>query len=140
MKRILFITAFLLGFGIALEAQTMVGLSKEKVAEEMKKEHRDFHKDDSVIRQRFNYLKFVNNLRTQTWIIYFDNEDIAVTSKLVCDYSDYEDKVLDLQGKYRQTGENTWEFLSGSDTILVEVIKQEWYFSIRETRKTSAED
>jgi hypothetical protein len=135
MKQILFITVIVFAFGMGLEAQTLVGLSKEEVAEKMKEEHRDFHKDESVIRQRFNYLKYVNGLRTKTWIIYFNDKDIAMTSKLVCDYSDYEDMVLDLQARYRQTGENTWEFLSGSDTILVEVLKQDWYFSVRETRK-----
>jgi hypothetical protein len=135
MQRIFFISIVLLGICLGVTAQSMIGLTKEEVANKVKKEHRDFHKDDSVIRQRFNYLKYVNGLRTKTWIIYFDEHDIARTSKLICDYSDFEDEVRDIQENHRQTGEYTWEYKSGMDTILVEVSKQEWYFTIRETSK-----
>ena len=135
----LFICTIMFGMGSQLQSQTMVGLSKEEVIAAVKRDHKNFHKDDSVIKQHFNYLKYVNGQRTKTWIIYFNDEDIARTSKLICDYSDYEDMVLDLQGKYPQTGENTWEFMSGSDTILVELIRQEWYFSIKETKKQAVE-
>ncbi len=36
----------------------------------------------------------------------------------------------------QQSGEYLWEYQLDSDTIQVELIKQEWYFTIRETKKT----
>ena len=138
MKLKLIIFAIILGFSLQLNAQTMVGLTKEEVSVLVKKEHKSFRKDASIIKQRFNYLKYVNGTRTRTWIIYFTDEDICKTSKLICDYGDYEDMVLDLQSKFRQTGENTWEFMQGTDTIHVELIKQEWYFTIRESKTKRA--
>lgn len=140
MKLKLIIYGLILGFGLHLNAQTMVGLSKEEVAARVKDEYKSFKKDASIVKQRFNYLKYVNGTRTRTWIIYFTDEDICNTSKLICDYSDYEDMVLDLQSKYRQTGQNTWEYMEGNDTIHVELIKQEWYFTIRESRTPRAGD
>ena len=140
MKLKLIIYGLILGFGLQLNAQTMVGLSKEEVAARVKDEYKSFKKDASIIKQRFNYLKYVNGTRTRTWIIYFTDEDICNTSKLICDYSDYEDMVLDLQSKYRQTGQNTWEYMAGTDTIHVELIKQEWYFTIRESKTPRAGD
>ncbi len=137
MKTILFICTLILGLGSQLQSQTMVGLSKEEVKVAVKKNHKKFHRDDSVIRQQFNYLKYVNGRRTKTWIIYFNDLDTCKTSKLVCDYSDFDKIFEEINSKYNKTGENLWEFQHGSDTIQVELIKLEWYFTIRETRKTS---
>ncbi len=135
MKKLLIIAMLLLGSGLLLRAQTMVGLPKEEVAAVMKSDHRDFHKDQSVIKQRFNYLKYVNGPRTKTWIIYFDDDDICKTSKLVCDYGDYDKVLADVESRCRKTGDLSWEFLSGKDTISLELIKRDWYFSVREIKK-----
>jgi len=139
MKKIFFICTLILGLGSQLQSQTMVGLSKEEVKAAVKKDHKKFHRDDSVIKQRFNYLKYVNGRRTKTWIIYFNELDTCKTSKLVCDYSDLDKMFEEINSKYSKTGENLWEFQVGSDTFQVELIKQEWYFTIRETRKTIEE-
>ena len=139
MLKILFICTLILGLGSQLQSQTMVGLSKEEVKAAVKKDHKKFHRDDSVIKQRYNYLKYVNGPRTKTWIIYFNELDTCKTSKLVCDYSDLDKMFEEINSKYSKTGEMLWEFQHGSDTFQVELIKQEWYFTIRETRKTIEE-
>ena len=135
----LFICTIMFGMGSQLQSQTMVGLSKEEVIAAVKRDHKNFHKDDSVIKQHFNYLKYVNGPRTRTWIIYFNEEDICKTSKMVCDYSDFDEVLEEINRKCTPTGENLWEFQVDSNSIQVELIKQEWYFSIRETKKTSEE-
>jgi len=135
MKKIGFICAIILATGGMLFGQTMVGLSKDEVVATVKKDHREFRKDESVIKQRFNYVKYVNGPRTKTWIIYFNEQDVCRTSKVVCDYSDYNTVLEDINHRYKKTGELNWEFQVDSDTILVELIKQEWYFTIRETKK-----
>lgn len=140
MKNRLIICVIILGLGAMLNAQSVVGMSKEDVKEKVKKEHRNFRKDDSVIKQRFNYLKYVNGMRTRTWIIYFTDEDICKTSKLVCDYSEYNEELEKLNFAFEKTGESVWEYPVGKDTIQIELIKQEWYFTIRETRKQGAGD
>ena len=140
MKNRLIICVIILGLGAMLNAQSVVGMSKEDVKEKVKKEHRNFRKDDSVIKQRFNYLKYVNGMRTRTWIIYFTDEDICKTSKLVCDYSEYNEELEKLNFAFEKTGESVWEYPVGMDTIQIELIKQEWYFTIRETRKQGAGD
>ena len=123
-----------------LFGQTMVGLSKEEVRATVKKDHKEFRRDDSVIKQRFNYLKYVNGPRTKTWIVYFNDQDICRTSKIVCDYSDYNNMLEDINSRYRNTGELQWEFQVDSDTITVELVKLEWYFTIKETKKKQGRD
>lgn len=137
MKMTLFICAMILGLGSQVKGQTMVGLSKAEVISTMKKDHKKFFKDDSVIKQRYNYLKYINGPRTKTWIIYFNDEDICKSSKVVCDYSDFKQVFEEMNTKYDSTGEYLWEFQDGTDTIQVELLKLEWYFSVRESRKTA---
>ena len=117
MKKILFIYAIILGSGGLLFGQTMVDLTKEEVIVVVKKDYKEFRKDDSVIKQRFNYLKYVNGIRTKTWIIYFNDQDICRSSKLVCDYGEYNEVFEDLNNKYKKTGEMQWEFAVDSETI-----------------------
>ena len=124
----------LLSVAIA-EAQTMIGLPKEEVVELVKQDHRDFRKDASVIKQRFNYLKYVNGLRTKTWILYFNEGDTCHVSKLVCDYGELDDVMKDINNRCKSVNDSTWTYQDGPATLQVELIRQEWYFTIRETRK-----
>ena len=97
--------------------------------------YRDFRKDNLVVRQHFNYLKYVNGTRTRTWILYFTDDDICHLSKLVCDYSEY-DKVLDdLNSTYSKVGEFTWENRRDKQVSQITLTKQEYYFTVRESDK-----
>lgn len=140
MKKTVFICVFILALGSFLYGQTMVGLTKVEVIAAVKKDHKEFRKDDSVIKQRFNYVKYVNGPRTKTWIIYFNDQDVCRTSKVVCDYGDLNTMLDDINSRCEQKDEFQWEFLANSDTITVELIKQEWYFTIRERKKQQASD
>ena len=117
-----------------MQAQSLIGLSKGEVMARVQQEHTEFQKDASVIKQTFNYLKYVNDIRTKTWILHFTDADICYVSKLVCDYGEL-GKMVDLMNrKYTQKGKEQWEYLSGRDTIQVSLIRQEWYFTIREAK------
>ena len=59
----------LLFAGSPLKGQSMIDLTKEEVRARVKENHKGFRRDKSVVNQRFNYLKYVNGLRTRTWIL-----------------------------------------------------------------------
>ena len=113
----------------------MVGMSKGKASAIVNSEYKEFKRDNSVTKQQFNYLKFVNRDKTRTWILYFTDEDICKTTKLVCDYSEFDKVVQKLSSSHNKVGDSQWEYLNKGDTIQVELSKQEWYFTVRETRK-----
>jgi len=136
MKFRIVISGAFLVLGTLLSAQSMVGLPKEEVAAIVKSDHRQFRIDNTVVKQRFNYLKYVNGIKTQTWILYFDDNDICKTSKLVCDYSEFNEIVEKLSETYEKVGESEWQFVQDGKTVEVDLIKQEWYFTIRETWKS----
>jgi len=125
----------LLFAGSPLKGQSMIDLTKEEVRVTVKNKHMEFRRDKSVVNQRFNYLKYVNGLRTRTWILYFTDEDVCRSTKLVCDYGEYDDVLDGLNESYEKVGESEWSYQLEHDTIHVILARQEWYFSVREARK-----
>lgn len=128
-------TALLLIEGSPLKGQSMIDLTKEEVRVIVKDKHMEFRRDKSVVNQQFNYLKYVNGLRSRTWIIYFTDEDICRSSKLVCDYGEYDEVIEELNDTHEKVGESEWSYELEGDTIQVILARQEWYFTVREARK-----
>jgi len=121
--------------GAPLKGQSMIDLTKEEVRVMVKNKHMEFRRDKSVVNQRFNYLKYVNGLRTRTWILYFTDEDVCRSTKLVCDYGEYDEVLDELNDSYEKVGESEWSYQLEHDTIHVILARQEWYFTVREARK-----
>ena len=135
MKFKLIISTILLTVCFMANAQSLIGMPKEAVKSIIHKDHKEFRQDNSVIKQQFNYLKYVNGIRTRTWILYFTDEDICKTSKLVCDYDEFDDVLEDLSSAYSKVGDSLWEYTLNNDTIQISLVKLEWYFTVRESRK-----
>ncbi len=94
----LMLTAATLMGGASMQKElSMIGKHKEEVRELVKQDHKGFRHDNTVVNQHFNYLKYVNALRTRTWIMYFTEEDICKSSKLVCDYNEYDEVLEELK-------------------------------------------
>lgn len=127
--------AFLLLLASPLGAQSMIGMSKEEVRGVVQDRYREFRRDNTVVNQRFNYLKYVNGLGTRTWILYFTDKDICRSTKLVCDYGDYDEVLEELNSSHEKAGESQWHYMLEGDTIEVTLARQEWYFTVREARK-----
>lgn len=135
MRLRLIIPVLLITVCSVVHSQSLIGLTKEEVKVIVKKQYRGFRKDNAVVKQQFNYLKYVNVNKTRTWILYFTKEDICKTSKLVCDYSEYVDVLEHLSSSYENVGESHWEYTKAAETFQVKLTKEEWYFTVRETRK-----
>lgn len=118
-----------------LKAQSVIGMNKQAVKDLVKENYKEFRPDQLVVNQRFNYLKFVNGRRTRTWIFYFTEDNYCKSTKLVCDYGDYDKILEELNNSYEKAGESRWKYLSSGDTIHVSLNRQEWYFTVREARK-----
>jgi hypothetical protein len=131
---ILFLAVLLFAGGV-LKGQSMIDLTKEEVQVLVKNKHKEYRRDNSVVNQRFNYLKYVNGLRTRTWIFYFTNEDICKSIKMVCDYGEHDEVLEDLNDSFEKVGESEWAYELKGDSVHISLTRQEWYFSVREARK-----
>ena len=133
-KPYLLLLAALFFAGGVLKGQSMIDLTKEEVQVMVKNKHKEFRRDNSVVNQRFNYLKYVNGLRTRTWIFNFTDEDISKSIKMVCDYSEHDEVLEELNNSYEKLRESEWTYMLKSDSVHVTLNRQEWYFSVREAR------
>lgn len=131
--------------GIALlaimqtSAQSVIGLTKDEVRDFVKEKHKKLTLDKSIVKQQFNYLKYVNRSATKTYIVYFSENDIATSSKMVCDYAEYDFVLDELNEEYNKKGKRKWEYSDDRDTYTVELIEQEWYFTVRERKKVKGQ-
>ncbi len=133
--KLILATGLLLLAGAVLSGQHMIDRTKEEVLVLVKDNHKEFRRDKSVVNQRFNYLKYVNGLRTRTWIIYFTKEDVCRSTKMVCDYGEFDKVLEELNKDYEKVGESEWAYELMRDTVHVTLVREEWYFTVREARK-----
>lgn len=122
---------------ILLQAQhdAFIGKTKEEVQAIVKTDYREFGQDNSIVRQQFNYIKYVNASQSITWIIYFNETDVCRSTKMVCDYIEYDEMQKALDARFERTGDMQWEYTSGEDTIEVVMKEEDWYFTVREQRR-----
>lgn len=128
------ILAFLLALAFNAGAQeiSLIGMMKADVEEWMKNEHRDFSPDNSITKKQFNYLKYINGKQTITWLIYFSDDDRCTATKKVCDYSEYDRVVKDLNEQCEASGDLTWECTSGEQKFTISLSEEDWYFTLQE--------
>jgi len=132
-----FILAFtiLAATGLQAQDQSLIGMGKMEVEDVVKKHYRDFSRDQSIVKQEFNYLKYVNGSGTMTWIIYFNDDDICTSTKKVCDYTEYDFVLDELNENYESVGDMQWEYSIDKQTYSVTLEEKDWYFSVRERVK-----
>jgi hypothetical protein len=114
---------------------SVIGMQKEEVKLLVKKKYRKYAQDRSVVRQQFNYLKYINGSGTITWIMYFSKKDICTSTKKVCDYIEYDFVLDDLDEQCESTGDMKWEFEIDEDTYTLTLEEKDWYFTVRERKK-----
>ena len=120
--------------GGELTGQTFIGQTKEEVKEVMKEEYTSFRIDRSIVKQAYNYLKYVNHSETITWIIYFSDKDRVTASKKVCDYSEFDFVIDELDEKYRRTGVMQWQYEEDGESYKLVLEELDWYFTVRESK------
>jgi len=114
---------------------SIVGMTKEEVQKEIEKNYRKFSRDNSIVKQQFNYLKYVNGSQTITWIFYFSEKDICTSTKKVCDYAEYDFILEDLDDRYEKVDEQQWSYQADDRTFTITMEEKDWYFTIREKEK-----
>ena len=134
MNKVFLLTGlFFLFFVSESGAQHFIGLDKNETRQLAKKS--GYYPDNITTSQVFNYLKFVNSSDTKTLIVFFSDEDISTSFKIVCDYSEYDFITKEYNKIYKKTGKNHWEYKKGNDTFEVFLDEQDWYFVLRIKKK-----
>jgi hypothetical protein len=134
MKQFVCICMFLL-FGLSANSQNYVGMGKTDIQKHMRKVNPGFDLDEGVINNTYKYLKFVDKYNEETWLFFLSDKDICTHSKLMSDYSNLDMRTKDLNKRYKKTGELTWKYIDKGISYTVELVKEEWYFTIVTKKK-----
>jgi len=117
-------------FALSLDAQVFIGASKADVLAEMKKKKPGFINDDSVRNDKYNYLKYISDDESETWIIVFDGKDKCKCVKVTCDIGKINEKRKELDSLYTKLGKDKWSLDQHTGNILVDLKNETWYFTI----------
>ena len=120
-------------FVFECNAQHFIGSTKEETRVVAKDS--GFFPDEMTKSQVFNYLKFINSSGTKTLIVFFNEKQIATSSRIICDYSEY-DFVIEANNKsFNKAGKNVWEYKVANDYFTVDMEEKEWYFILQIKKK-----
>lgn len=117
-------------FFINLSAQNYIGLHKDSLAVELKKNEKTFRIDKSTVNKAYKYDKYVDRINEQTWLFFLDENDICTYHKLMSDYLNITEWKGKLNEQYKNIENNNWEYAENGKTYLVNLSEDEWYFTI----------
>lgn len=131
-KIILFI---LLVLPITTQAQNMPGMTKKDIVALMKQKYPDFDLDEGAVNSTYKYLKYVDKYNEETWLLFLNDKEICTHTKLMSDFSNQKLRVKELNTKYKKKGNNNWEYTEKGVNYKVELITEDWYFTIVTKKK-----
>lgn len=131
MTRLLFILSMLIvQTGFVGDAPGFIGMHKNEIIEAMKKEHRDFVRDDTFVNRSFNYLKFVDRYGERTLLFFLSDEDFCTSIRLMCDYADIDVTLNELNSSFHKLNDSTWMNSGNGDHYRISLKKGEWFYTV----------
>lgn len=127
---ILSFIAGILFFSTQTDSPNFIGMHKDEIKKVMTKTNPGFEFDEGAKNATYKYLKFVDKYNEETWLFFLSDKDICTFSKLMSDYSNLEIRKKELDKKYKKAGESKWIFVEKGQAYVVELKKDEWYFTI----------
>jgi hypothetical protein len=129
MKLLLFITGIWL-FAAQTQTPNYIGMSKQDIIKVMGKSNPGFDLDEGAVNKTYKYIKFVDKYNEETWLFFLTDDDKCSRTKLISDFSNQKIRTEELNKKYKKEGENKWEFTEKGISYIVELSKEEWFFTI----------
>ncbi len=129
MRKFLVIVALIV-ITAALQAQHFIGLHKDDVIKLMRETYREFYNDNSFTNKHFNYLKFLDNTGSQTWLFFLSEDDICKYHKRMVDYAYMNEIIAELNSRGMKTGTDEWEYMNMGKSYTVSLTRDEWFFTV----------
>lgn len=128
--KILAIIASIALFAAQSVSVNYIGMAKPEIIKDMQKNNPGFDLDEGVVNKTYNYLKFVDKYNEETWLIFLSPENVCTHTKLMSDFSNMEIRVNELNKLYKNAGENKWITIEKGIVYVIELKKEEWFFTI----------
>jgi hypothetical protein len=107
-----------------------IGLGEQKIKALMSEENPGLILDNKVRNESFRYLKYSSGDENETWVIFLDKEGTCNGVRITYDNSRLDEKVKELDQKYKVKGKGIWTYRSKGDEISIGLKQYPWFFSI----------
>jgi hypothetical protein len=134
MKKI--VLGLLIATAVQAQPINFIGMSKPEIIKTMQKYNPSFDLDEGAVNKTFNYVKFVDKYNEETYLFFLDDNNVCTHTKLMSDYSNLKLRTDELNKYYKKAGENKWVFVEKNKVFIVELKREEWFFTIVVKQKT----
>jgi hypothetical protein len=123
--KIVVLSACLLLICVFTHGQNLVGYKGKDILRYMKINHREMNLN-SVVNNMFSYLKYTNNLETQTILFFLNADSVCRNERIVFDKSLKSLKMKEFDSRYLKKGDNKWIDRHDGKSYKIELSEGEW--------------
>jgi hypothetical protein len=137
MKIIVFIIG-MLTYTAQAQQLNYIGMSKTDIVSSMQKNNPGFDLDEGAVNSAYKYIKFVDKYNEETYLFFMDENNSCSFTKLMSDYSNLKIRTDELNKNYKNAGEGKWIYVENGVVYIIEMKKEEWFFTIIMKKKKLA--
>ncbi|MBN1596972.1 MAG: hypothetical protein JW894_01655 [Bacteroidales bacterium] len=134
MKKFLQITLVVLILAtvasISCKSQNFIGMHKDEIIAEMKVSHKNFKLNTGVINPHYKYLKYEDKINEITILFFLSDVEKCTLIRKMCDYSNINDVLAELNEKYNSEGNNKWSYKMDERIFDISMEEGEWFFTV----------
>lgn len=90
------------------------------------KENRHEMNYNSVVNSKYRYLKYSDNLESQTVLFFLNTDSVCKNVRIICDSSTKAQKVKEMNSLYAKKGDNIWIEKRDGKEYLIELSDGKW--------------
>ena len=111
-------------------AQNYIGMHKDEIIQVMKETQKNCKLNTSTVNTHYNYLKFEDKISEITILYFLSEEDSCTLVRKMCDYSNLNDVLTELNNTYTSIGTNLWEYKDQGNVYSVTLTEEDWFFTV----------
>jgi hypothetical protein len=127
--KVIMLSAALLFACIYANAQNLIGFKGKDVLKYMKENYSDMNYNN-VVNSKFSYLKFTDNLDSQTMLFFLTPDSICKSVRIICETYMKSEKTKELDSQYTKCGENKWVDKRDGKEYIIKMIDGKWSCTI----------
>jgi hypothetical protein len=119
------LSAALLLICIYSQSQNLIGYTGKDIMKYMKANHSEMNYN-KVINNKFSYLKYSDNMESQTILFFLSTDSICRSVRVICDMSIKPLKIRELDKLYTKSDDNKWIDKHDGKTYLIDILDSSW--------------
>jgi hypothetical protein len=127
--KVIALSAALLFACIYSHGQNLIGYKGKDILKYMKENYSDMNYNN-VVNSKFSYLKFTDNLESQTMLFFLTPDSVCKSVRIICETYMKSEKTKELDSQYTKCGVNKWIDKRDSKEYIIKMIDGKWSCTI----------